>query len=254
MRMTPYTKLLMENRANPGRRFEAVHAEGAADEVTLYLYDAIVNDALEAEYFGGVAPEPFAQQLRDITAGTIHLRINSPGGSVFAASAMAQAMSEHPARIVAHIDGVAASAATAVMMAADSIVMAPGAMAMIHNAWTIAMGNAEDLRHTAGLLDKTDGNLVQTYARRTGDKASAEQLATWMAAETWFTADEAVAAGLADSIAGHDDTPPQARWNLSAYARAPQLLQPPAAQPDPEPRRVDAAALLRRVNAAALTA
>lgn len=209
-------KLLADNRQAPSRRFEVVAK--SADEAEIFLYDAIVSDEIEAEWMGGVAPQSFVKELRAIKAGTIHLRINSPGGSVFAARAMETALREHPAKIVAHIDGVAASAATFIAMAADEVVMSPGALFMIHKGWMFAMGNADDLMDAAALLEKVDATLVKTYASRT--KQDEQKIADWMAAETWFTADEAVEHGFADSVAGTDA---KAAWNLSAYEHAPKI-------------------------------
>jgi ATP-dependent protease ClpP protease subunit len=211
--MKPLLKLLADNRKRGQFR-----AETSGDEATLYLYDAIVADAAEAEWFGGVDPLTFAKVLAGITAPIIHLRINSPGGDVFAAQAIAQALREHPAQVIAHVDGYAASAATEVAVAADEVVMAPGAMYMIHNAWTIAWGNKNDLMDTAALLEKVDGTLAEGYAGRTGQ--AIEQVRAWMDAETWFTAQEAVDAGFADRIA---EAKPKAaaKWDLSAYAHAP---------------------------------
>lgn len=216
-------RLLADNRGRGSFR-----AEGDADEATIYLYDVIVDDA----YWGGVDALTFVQALKDIRAAQIHLRINSPGGDVFAAQAMAQALREHPAEIIAHVDGYAASAATEVAIAADSTIMAPGAMYMIHNSWTIAWGNKDDLTATASLLGKVDGLLAQAYAERTGQPL--DQIVAWMDAETWFTAQEAVDAGFAASIAeakGKDSAQAAARWDLSAYAHAPKILVPP---PSPE--------------------
>lgn len=259
-----YYRLLADNRANPMRRFEAVQATDGSDEATLYVYDAIVADQFEADYWGGVAPETFVKTLIAMTAATIHLRVNSPGGNVFSARTMEQALREHPSRIVTHIDGVAASAASFLPMGTDEIVIGKGAMVMIHNSRIIEWGTAAELRKTADLLDKVDSTLVQTYADRTKTKASAEQIAAWMAAETWFTSAEAVAAGLADSVA---EVEPQARgqWNLAAYgaravgaygSRLPvQTPAPTPPAPSPNPAaRIDAAALLRRLQVAALTA
>lgn len=247
--MKHLAKLLADNRKAP-RRFE-VKAAATDDAVDIYLYDAIVDDELTAELMGGVAPQTFVKELAAIKASTINLRINSPGGSVFGARAIEQALREHPARVVAHIDGLAASAATFIAMAADQVVMNKGALFMIHKAWTIAFGNADDLLATAELLDKIDGTLVQTYVDRTGQKA--EQVSAWMAAETWFTAQEAIDAGFADELA---DTSPKAQagaWNLSAYDRAPKVQLPAA--PEPQPRSViDAGALLRRLEASLLPA
>jgi ATP-dependent Clp protease, protease subunit len=241
--MNPYLKLLAANKARGQFKIDPPRAE--ADAATVWLYDVIVNNADEAEWFGGVAPEPFAKALREIKAGTIHLRINSPGGSVFAARAIEQALREHPAQVVAHIDGYAASAASVVMLGADKIVAAPGAMVMIHNAWTLAMGNADDLKETAALLEKIDGTLAASYAARAAAKANGditatrEQFAQAMAAETWFTAEEAQAAGLVDEVVSPEPAA-QARaqaWDLSAYAHA----------PEPAPAAPNTAALLRAV-------
>jgi ATP-dependent Clp protease, protease subunit len=241
-------KLLADNRQASGKRFEIL-AKG--EEAEVFLYDAIVSTEAEAEWFGGVAPEPFVKALRGIDAKTINLRINSPGGSVFAARAIEQALRDHPAKVIAHIDGLAASAATFIAMAADEVVMGKGALFMIHKAWTGMYGNADDLRSEADLLDKIDGTLADTYAERTGKNK--DQVAEWMAAETWFTADEAVANGFADRVA---ETEAKSAWNLSAYAKAPEQPTPkPAPEPTPEPRlSVDAGALLRRLNVAVLTA
>jgi ATP-dependent Clp protease protease subunit len=228
--MNPLLRLYTQNRARPGRQFE-VKAAGA-DSAEVLLYDVIVADAMEAEFFGGVAPEPFVQALRKITAKTIHLRINSPGGSVFAARAMEQALREHPAQVVVHVDGVAASAASVIAMAGDQIIMGSGAMMMIHNGWSFAIGNAAEMRKTADLLDKVDGTLVQTYAART--RQQAQQVSDWMAAETWFTADEAVANGFADKVAAAPEpkAAAPATWNLEAYTHAP-AAQPAGAPPAP---------------------
>lgn len=222
-------KLLADNRKAAVRKFE-VRAEAGADETEVFLYDHIVSSEEEAEWWGGVAPESFIKALRDIDASTIHLRINSPGGSVFAARAMEQALREHKAKIVVHIDGLAASAATFIAMAGDEIVMGKGAMFMIHKAWTGMWGNAEDLRKEADLLDKIDGTLAQTYAERTG--VEQQQISDWMAAETWFTAQEAVEHGFADRVA---ETEAKAGWNLSAYANAPKPSAVAEAAPEPTP-------------------
>jgi ATP-dependent Clp protease protease subunit len=247
-------KLLADNRAQASRKIE-IRAEKGAKEAEIFIYDAIVSDEIEAEWYGGVAPQSFVKALREIDADTIHLRINSPGGSVFAARAIETALREHKAKVVAHIDGLAASAATFIAMAADEIVMAPGALFMIHKAWTVSFGNADDLRTEAALLEKIDGTLAETYAARSGKEASA--MMDLMAAETWFTAQEAVDAGLVDKIA-ETESKAKAAWNLSAYDKAPKAEIQPEPEPQPEPKpehaQVDAAALKRRLDVTLLTA
>lgn len=213
--MHPILKLLADNKNTP-RRFEV---NAAANEATIYLYDVIVSDELTAEMMGGVAPKPFIQALRVIDAPVIHLRINSPGGDVFAARAIEQALREHPARIIVHIDGYAASAATLVTMAADEIEMAKGAFLMIHRSWAMALGNSQDMLDMAELLEKVDGTIVDTYAKRTGQAVM--QIRQWMEAETWFTAEEAVDARFVTRIA--QESAVQAAWNLTVYAHAPTM-------------------------------
>lgn len=221
--MNQLQRLLIENRGKGLFRVDNL----AADEATIYLYGAIVSD----NYWGdGVAAIDFVKALAGISAATIHLRIDSPGGEVFAGQSMAQALREHPANVIAHIDGLAASAASWVALAANEVVISPGGMIMIHQAQGIAFGDAIDLRETADLLDKIDGVLLAGYASETGQEPG--QLAEWMAAETWFTADEAVKYGFADRIATAAATASNAvRWNLTAYAHSPVAASPEHAVP-----------------------
>lgn len=229
--MNRMNKLFADNRKASARKFEVV-AKTDANEVEVFLYDAIVSSEAEAEYWGGVAPEAFVKAIYGIDKdATINLRINSPGGSVFAARAMEQALRDHKGRVVVHIDGLAASAATFIAMAGEEIIMSKGALFMIHKAWTGLWANADGLRKEADLLDKIDGTLADTYADKTGK--TAEQVAAWMAAETWFTAAEALEQGFATSIA--ESEAKAGAWNLSAYANAPKVEREPQPAPTPEP-------------------
>ena len=197
-----------------------------AEANTIYIYDVIVGSDLEAEWFGGVAPKPFIDALKGMR-GDVHLRSNSPGGDVFGANAMAQAMREYQGgQIIAHVDGIAASAASVLAITAGQTVMAPGSLMMIHNAWTISAGDRHDHLDTAAILEKVDGMLAQGYAAKSGGTADA--FARLMDAETWFTPEEAVSAGLATSVAEATPAPgaASAMWDLSAFARAPQNAAP----------------------------
>lgn len=230
-------QLLSDNR----RAFQpvAAHIRAEADEATVYLYDPIVGDRATAEWWGGVCPQDLVPALAALDVGTIHLRINSPGGDVFAAQAISQALREHPATVIGHIDGVAASAATEIACACDSTVIAPGGMYMIHQAWTFALGNADDLEKTVVLLRKVDGQLADTYANATGKDR--DTIDAWMKAETWFTAAEAVAEGFVGAVAEPAVKDAQAQasaWNLRAYARAPAALRTSA----PKPPKADVSA------------
>lgn len=232
-------KLYADNRKAAARKFEVI-AKADTNEVDIFLYDSIVSSEDEAEWWGGVAPESFVKAVYAVDSkATINLRVNSPGGSVFAARAMEQALRAHKGKVVVHIDGLAASAATFIAMAGDEVVMSKGAMFMIHKAWTGMWGNAEDLRKEADLLDKIDGTLAETYADKTGKDVAA--ISEWMAAETWFTAQEALDAGFATSIAEAEAK--ALAWDLSAYSNAPKAerhTQPePAPTPEPEPTASD---------------
>jgi len=236
--MNPYYRLLISNKGLGQFKSAAVDNDAA----TVYLYDAIVSSEIEADYFGGVDPKQFAQALAGIKASTINLRVNSPGGSVFAARSMAQAIKDHPAKVIAHVDGLAASAASFLIMAADEIVMAEGSFIMIHNAWSMTIGNAEGLRQEADLLDTIDESLVKTYAKRTN--VSKDDIRSMMADETWLDADQAVAQGFATSVAGQTTDPQMAtQWDLSAYEKEPDaepVIKADTEQ-DQRKRRIDLA-------------
>lgn len=206
----------------------SLRAETNGDEATVYLHGVIGG------WWGDIDAAEFAETLAGIKASTVHLRINSPGGDVFDARAMMTAIRQHSARVIAHVDGLAASAATDICMAADEVEITKGAFFMIHNAWTVAMGNKSDLRETADLLQKVDAAITDDYVARSGQPA--DQVRAWMDAETWFTAEEAVEHGFVDrvvDIAGKAS----GAWNVAAYKNAPKALT------DPEPADQQVAAL-----------
>lgn len=213
-------KMFLDN-ARAAKRYE-VKAQG--DVATVYLYDAIGS-------WWGIDAQQFVKDLNAIDAPVIQLRINSPGGDVFDARAIATAIRQHKAKVTAHIDGLAASAATYIALAAAEVEIAKGGFFMIHNAWTLAMGNAAELRDTAGLLDKVDASIVADYRTKTGKDEQA--IKDWMAAETWFTAEEAVQHGFVDRLSDGGATT-ENRWNLGAYGNAPKALtaRPPEASYD----------------------
>jgi ATP-dependent Clp protease protease subunit len=192
--------------------------EFRAEANTIWLYDVIASDDDEAMWLGGISPQAFIAKLEGMT-GPVTLRINSPGGSVFGAQAMVVAMRSYPDQITAQVDSLAASAASVIAAECATCNMAPGSMLMIHRAWGMAIGNEADMRGTADLLSKIDGQISESYARRSGGEASS--FLDLMAAETWFTAQDAIDAGLADGIVAENTQRPKAQWDLSAYAKAP---------------------------------
>lgn len=147
----------------------------------------------------GVTAIDFIQELRSVASPNITVRINSPGGQIFDGFAIYNALLNHPAHVTAHVDGVAASAASFIAQAADEIIVAKASSMMVHGGSGMCIGKAADMRTMADLLDKLDGQMAAIYAQRT-ERPTAEWLAQ-MGTDTWYTADEAVAAGLADRVA-----------------------------------------------------
>ena len=187
-----------------------------AGTATLRLYDPI--DDWGGEW--GVSAKEFTAALDSLPAGVseIRLHINSPGGLVTEALAILNSLRQHEARVVAIVDGIAASAASVIACASDELVMCRNTELMIHDARAIAIGPASTMREAAARLDKVSDNLAAIYADRTG--APQDEMRTAMLAETWYSAEEAVAAGLADRVEGVDPDPQaaQARFTLDAVA------------------------------------
>lgn len=237
--MNKLTKILADNRGQG--LFNIVNADG---EATVYLYDVIVSDS----YWGGVSATDFVRQINELKVDTIHLRINSPGGEIFAAQAMCQAIRENSAKVIAHVDGYAASAASWLALACDEVLISEGGYFMIHKAMTIAWGNADEFRKQVDLLDKLDATLVDGYVKETGQEA--QQITDWMTAETWFNAEESVKYGFADAVAGSAPKNLK-RWNMAAYDNAPPLAEPPKVDPVPDNTQdtnADTEHLLRRLR------
>jgi len=193
----------------------SLRSESKGDEAHVYLYDII-------DAWWGVSAQMMVDALQAAAGRTVHLHINSPGGDVFESVAMASAITAHDGDVIVHIDGIAASAATRVALAGKEVRIADSGLLMIHNAWTLAWGNAEEIRKTAELLDKVDTGIVADYVRKTG--ATDQQVRDWMAAETWFTAQEALDNKFVDAIDSttQQDATNNKAWDLSAYENAPK--------------------------------
>lgn len=147
----------------------------------------------------GVTVGDFKKELDAIkNAKAITLYLNSVGGDVFTAKAIYSLLIPMREKITVRTLGLAASAAAAIALVGKTHIMADGAYFMIHNAWTIALGNSAELRKTAGLLDSIDEDNAALYAAKTGK--SIEEMKSLMSAETWMTAKEAVEAGFADEV------------------------------------------------------
>lgn len=165
--------------------------------------EVFIYDVIGADFWGdGVAAGPFVKELRDLDVGTIHVRINSPGGSIFDALAIRQALEEHPATIWTHYDGIGASAATWVSPVDKNgkTIMAPKARLFVHDPIGLVWGNAGQMRDEAELLDALGDDIADFFVDKAG--GSRQEWRNRMLTETWFSDKEAVAAGLADEISG----------------------------------------------------
>lgn len=169
----------------------------SAETVNIAIYDEIGA--------WGVTASDFVNELKGVNAQNIQLSINSPGGDVFDGLAILNSLRQHPANVSVVVDGVAASAASFIAMAGDSVKIAPQAMMMIHDASGLVIGNAQDMQEMSALLEKTSDNIANVYAQRAG--GTQEEWRTAMKAETWYTDQEAVDAGLADEILSEDAPP-----------------------------------------------
>lgn len=149
----------------------------------------------------GLSAEELADAVDTLPSNITNIRllINSPGGEVWDGIAMMNILSAHPAKVTAVVQGIAASAASFLAVGVDELVMNPASMLMVHDASAGLYGWAEDFREMAELLDKISDNIAAVYARKSG--GTTEEWRAKMLAETWYTADEAVAAGLADRVA-----------------------------------------------------
>lgn len=186
-----------ERPAATGPSWRILNADG--DRPKLYVYDVIGGWDLDAA--------EFVQAVHSITADAIDLHVNSPGGFVYDAVAMYEALEQHEAAVHVHIDGMAASAASFLAMVGDTIQIARGGRMMIHDAQIMAWGSPAVLREAADLGDAVSDDISAYYAGRAGGKP-----ADWrqrMTDETWYSSSQAVAAKLADSISGGAQDAPE---------------------------------------------
>ena len=157
----------------------------------------------EDNFWGdGTGSREFRQALKNVRNVTVH--INSPGGDVMAGAEIYSALREHSmngrGKVTVIITALAASAASVVAMAGDEILISPVAYMMIHNPWSIAMGDSREMRHTAKVLDEIVEGLITAYERRTGK--SRDELRGMLDRETWMSAQTCVDEGFADGIWG----------------------------------------------------
>lgn len=202
-----------------------VRLEDKQSEATVYLYGDIGG------YFG-IDSEEFVKNINEIDAKTIHVRIDSAGGDIFSARAMKTAIMQHKAKVIAHIDGLAASAASFFAMGADEIEIVDGGFLMIHMASSFMdilgyfnIDDLKDLETDIGkeikLHGKINESIANDYAKRTGH--SADKILAWMSEETWFSAKDAIDNKFVDRV--YDGAPVEGSYDLSIYGKVPEEVK-----------------------------
>lgn len=172
---------------------KAITAKG--DKVKIQIYDDIGKGGW---FFDEISAQSIIDQIEGLSVSQIDVHINSGGGDVFEGVAIYNYLKNHSAKVIVHVDGLAASIASIIAMAGDKIIMGEGAFMMIHDPLTGVIGNAEQMRKTADILDNVGGSMAGVYATKTGN--SVEKIRELMLAETWLNAKEAVDLGFATSI------------------------------------------------------
>jgi ATP-dependent Clp endopeptidase proteolytic subunit ClpP len=196
------------------RRWFDISASAESDDAQVMIYDYIG--------WGGVEAKDFVARLHEIKASRITVSINTPGGDVFEGLSIYNALRSHGAHITTRVDGIAASIGSIIALAGDKVLMHEASFLMIHNAWGFVIGSAKDMREMAETLDKVSESLRDIYVKRTGKTASEVQ--KLMDDETWFTAQEAVDAKMADEILTGGGVQARVEFDLSSYSRVPAPL------------------------------
>lgn len=199
----------------------------AENETEILIHDVIGWPFIEAQ--------DFIHALSDMNGKDVNVRINSPGGDVFDAQAIYNAMSSYSGKITVTIDSLAASAASIIALAGQEVRSYKNSLMMIHDPWLFAIGNQYELTVAADLLGKISGNLIDIYADNSNiGKRTIKEM---MKAETWFTANEMKDKGLIDTIIDKDGV--KASFNLSIFSKAPEGIEAKKEGRELTPREIE---------------
>ncbi|MDD3847496.1 MAG: Clp protease ClpP [Syntrophorhabdaceae bacterium] len=200
---------------SPNDRADWYRIEDKADGAEILIYDVIGFPFVEAKQF--------IKDLGAIKAKQITVRLNSPGGNVFDGVAVYNALKNHPAKITTRIEGLAASIASVIALAGDEVQAYANTMYMIHDPWVMAVGNQEDLRSIADVLEKIGGQLADIYTGKTG--LEADTIKEMMHTETWMTAQEGKGLGFVDKVLDGEGKTAKAKYDLkNIYSNVPEDL------------------------------
>ena len=175
---------------NNKQSWYSINAKQTDKFVDVYLYDEV------GSY--GVSAKDFVEDIKLLKGKDIYLHINCVGGEVFDGMAIYNTLKKYKGKVIAYVEGIAASMGSVIPLAADEIIMSENSLYMIHNAWGGAMGEAKDMRKTATLLDKLSSEIANIYSKKTNLPLS--QIEEMMDEETWFNSEEALQYGFIDRI------------------------------------------------------
>lgn len=193
------------------------------NEADVFIFGEIVSFKWEDTDTTAASFQKDLKELGEVSQ--INLHINSPGGSVFEGIAIGNMLRQHKARVVAHVDALAASIASVIVASCDEVIMPENSMLMIHNPWTISMGNAKELRKQADDLDKIAESSVVTYLAKAGEKLTEEKIKQIMDEETWMSAQEAYNYGLCDVVESANQVTASISQKLfETYQKVPEKL------------------------------
>ena len=196
-----------------------------AEKAEIWIYEMIGKDFWSGE---GLTAKDFQKELAEIKASQIDLHINSPGGDVFDGNTIYNLLKQHPAKVTTYIDGLAASIASVIALAGDTVHMAENALFMLHQPWAFTMGNEEDHEKTLEVLKQVGGSIAKTYMSKTGKEEN--EIRKMMRAETWLNSDEALEAGFVDEISGSMDMAACAKFTpvmaKLGFKKIPETINP----------------------------
>lgn len=205
---------------NGGKPWFEFKANAAADEVEVTIYDQIGKDWWTGD---GIESKRFVEALNKVPRTTnITLRVNSPGGNVHDGMVIYNRLAERRDRVTCYVDGLAASIASVIILAAKRVVIPANALIMVHDPWTVCQGTSEEMRKTAETLDKHRDAIAAVYEGKIKGKSRAE-IEKWMKDTTWFLGQEAVDAGFADEVS--QELAFTACFDLAKFANVPKRLQ-----------------------------
>lgn len=185
---------------------------GAAGDDVITMYDMIGSDG----WSEGVTAKRISGALRSIGSRDVTVMINSPGGDFFEGLAIYNLLREHPHKVTVKVVGLAASAASVIAMAGDEIQVAKSGFLMIHNAWSLVIGNRHDLRSAADVMDQFDASMAELYSAAAG--IDVKEAARLMDEETWMNGQAAVDAGFATALLDADEIVAEQEQTNSALA------------------------------------